>query len=50
MLGQVVQHARDDEDRVSEPKAKALFETTAETLQGLMKAYEDYERNLPEWQ
>jgi len=49
MLGQVVQHARQDEGRVDDPKAKALFETTAETLQGLMKAYEDYERDLPEW-
>lgn len=50
MLAQVVQHTREDEGRVTDPKAKALFETTAETLLGLMKAYEDYERNLPEWQ
>jgi hypothetical protein len=28
--------------QVNEPKAQALFETTAEVLLGLKKAYEDY--------
>lgn len=50
MLGDIVTHARQDISRVHDPKAQALFETTAETLLGLMKAYEDYERNMPEWQ
>lgn len=50
MLSDVVTHARQDIERVHDPKAQALFETTAETLLGLMKAYEDFERNLPEWQ
>jgi hypothetical protein len=49
MLSQVVQHCREDQTRVDEPMARALFETTAEALLGLMKAYEDYEQNLPEW-
>ena len=50
MLSQVVTHARQDQDRVNDPMARALFETTAEALLGLIKAFEDYERDLPEWQ
>lgn len=35
---------------VSDPKAKALFETTAEVLGGLEKAYSDYQsENLGAW-
>jgi len=43
MLAEIVDHAREDVAKVNEPKAQALFETTAEMLQGLIKAYEDYE-------
>jgi hypothetical protein len=42
MLGEVAQHAREDAEKVHEPKAQALFETTAEVLSGLEKAYEHY--------
>ena len=38
----VVQQARASVNEVGEPRAQALFETTAETLKGLAKAYEDY--------
>lgn len=32
------------------PKAQALFETTAEVLNGLVKAFNDFERkNEPAW-
>lgn len=48
-LDQVVKQARQDIGQVNDPKAQALFETTAETLLGLMKAYEDYEQNRPAW-
>ena len=41
-LVELAEHARADVARVSEPKAQALFETTAEALQGLAKAYGDY--------
>jgi hypothetical protein len=44
MLDDVITHAREDVDKVNEPKAQALFETTAEVLIGLRKAYDDYER------
>ena len=43
MLGDVVQHAREDISKIDEPKAQALFETTAEVLIGLQKAFNDYE-------
>jgi hypothetical protein len=43
MLLDVADHARDDVDEVNEPRAQALFETTAEALEGLARAYEHYE-------
>jgi hypothetical protein len=44
MLDDTAQHAREDVEKVQDPKAKALFETTAEVLGGLRKAYDDFER------
>ena len=44
-LGDLVQHLRDDLRNFDEPKAQALFETSAEVLLGLKKAFEDYGRN-----
>jgi len=50
MLTQVIDQARSDVGKISDPKAQALFETTAEVLTGLRKAFEDYEqRNEPAW-
>jgi hypothetical protein len=43
MLKEIITHVRQDTDRVRDPKAQALFETTAEVLQGLITAYEHYE-------
>jgi hypothetical protein len=43
MLTEVIGHVRDDVDRVNEPKAQVLFETTAEVLIGLRTAYQHYE-------
>lgn len=50
MLRDVQTHARDDLQQVSDPKARALFETTAEVLGGLMAAYEHYQEGAPAWQ
>ena len=44
MLGQTMQHIRDDITKVDDPKAQALFETSAEVLNGLITAYEHFER------
>jgi len=43
-LRQFVDHLRDDVEKVAEPKAQALFETSAEVLTGLIKAFADYEK------
>jgi len=39
---------REDVGRVEDPRAEALFETTAEVLSGLRKAYEHYEKKSEE--
>ena len=44
MLGEIVDHLRADIDRVTEPKAQALFETSAEVLLGLRTAFDHYEK------
>ena len=49
MLTGVMRHARKDVDKISEPKAQALFETTAEVCQGLMTAFDHYEQKAPAW-
>jgi len=50
MLNETAWHAREDVTKINEPRAQALFETTAEVLQGLIKAYEHYEDgNEPAW-
>ena len=50
MLRDVAAHAREDVTKVSDPKAQALFETTAEVLLGLERAYQDFEdRNERAW-
>jgi len=42
MLEAVMKHCREDIAKIEEPKAQVLFETTAEVLGGLKKAYEHY--------
>jgi rubrerythrin len=43
-LKETIEHLRADIDKVDEPQFKAMFETSAEVLGGLVKAFEDYER------
>ena len=38
------EHLREDVDKVDDPQAKALFEVSAEVIDGLEKAFIDYER------
>ncbi|MEO7097798.1 MAG: hypothetical protein ABI162_00435 [Luteolibacter sp.] len=42
MLEAVANHCREDIAKVTEPRAQALFETSAEVLLGLKTAYEHY--------
>jgi hypothetical protein len=41
-LTELADHLREDVNKVSEPKAQALFETAAEVLNGLARAFEHY--------
>jgi hypothetical protein len=43
-MRQLIEHLRGDAGKVTEPKAQALFETSAEVLIGLVKAFDDYEK------
>jgi hypothetical protein len=44
MLAGVAEHVRGDAEKVTDPKAQVLFETTAEVLLGLKTAYDHYEQ------
>jgi hypothetical protein len=43
-LQEDITHLREDVRKVDEPQLKAMFETSAEVLSGLVKAFDDYER------
>ena len=43
-MRQLIDHLRKDVEKIVEPKAQALFETSAEVLTGLVKAFDDYEK------
>lgn len=50
MLNDAANHAREDVVKITDPKAQALFETSAEVLKGLVKAFDDFEqKNEPAW-
>ena len=42
-MRQLIEHLREDVGKVTDTKAQALFETSAEVLTGLVKAFNDYE-------
>jgi len=44
LLTETLELARKNVGKINDPKAQALFETTAEVLGGLKKAYEHYEK------
>ena len=49
-LAETVDHLRSDIGKVDDPQFKAMFETSAEVLTGLIKAFEHYERQSePAW-
>ena len=46
----LIDHLRADVKKVEDPAAKALFETSAEVISGLEKAFSDYEsQSEPAW-
>ena len=44
----LITHLRSDIPKLSDARAKALFEVTAEVLTGLKKAFSDYEEKKEE--
>lgn len=49
-LQEMMDHLREDINKVDEPQLKAMFETAAEVLGGLKKAFSDYEqKNESAW-
>ena len=49
-LQETIDHLREDIDKVDDPQLKAMFETGAEVLGGLKKAFRDYEqKNESAW-
>lgn len=44
----LIGHLRGDVGKVTDPGARAMFETSAEVLTGLVKAFDDYEKNNKE--
>ncbi|HSV20543.1 MAG TPA: hypothetical protein VLR71_19180 [Casimicrobiaceae bacterium] len=46
MMSDLIQHLRDDVKQFDEPKAQALFETSAEVLQGLETAFSHYKAGV----
>jgi hypothetical protein len=48
-LQQIKDHLREDIEKVEEPQLRAMFETSAEVLGGLIKAFRDYEKNESAW-
>jgi rubrerythrin len=49
-LEDTITHLREDVEKVDEPQLKAMFETSAEVLGGLVKAFKDYEqKNEAAW-
>lgn len=50
-LEALIDHLRQDISKVEEPQARALFETSAEVLQGLKRAMVHYEEGAEKaWQ
>ena len=49
-LEDIKNHMRQDIEKIDEPRFKAMFETSAEVLEGLIKAFRDYEhKNESAW-
>ena len=40
----LIDHLRQDIEKIDDPRAKALFETSAEVIGGLKKAFADYDK------
>ena len=48
MMTGVIEHMREDIAKVDDPRARALLETSAEVMAGLVKAFRHYETGSEE--
>jgi hypothetical protein len=49
-FGKLIDHLREDVEKVDDLRAKALFEVSAEVVTGLQKAFTDFEeKKEPAW-
>ncbi len=48
MMTGVIRHMREDVAKLEDPQARALFETSAEVIGGLVKAFKHYEAGSEE--
>jgi hypothetical protein len=49
-LEEIIVHLRSDVEKVDDPRFRAMFETSAEVIGGLVKAFQDYEqKNESAW-
>jgi hypothetical protein len=47
---ELIDHLRSDVEKVDDPRFRAMFETSAEVIGGLAKAFRDYEqKNESAW-
>lgn len=50
MMNDLVEHLRSDIEKIDNLQEKAIFETSAEVVLGLMKALDDFKKkNEPAW-
>jgi len=50
-LQETITHLREDIEKVDDPQLKAMFETSAEVLDGLAKAFDHYDhKSESAWQ
>jgi hypothetical protein len=49
MLRAVREHLEEDLERVDDERARVLFATTRQVLDGLVTSFEEYQRSSGEW-
>jgi hypothetical protein len=43
-MSELIEHLRADVNKITDPRAKAMFEASAEVITGLVTTFEHYER------
>jgi hypothetical protein len=43
MMGELIDHLREDVEKIDDPQARVMFEVSAEVLEGLQRSFEHFE-------